>query len=100
MLFAGDDWADDHHDIELQDEAGRVLARARLPEGAAGITGLHALIGRFAGPGGKPGEVVAGSETGRGLSVMALCEAGYAVYAINPRQAARERHGRHLRRQK
>ena len=33
MLFVGDDWAEDHHDVELQDERGRVLARARLPEG-------------------------------------------------------------------
>jgi transposase len=34
-------------------------------------------------------------ETDRGLWVMALCAAGYAVYAINPRQVARyrERHG-------
>ena len=45
MLFVGDDWAEDHHDIEVQDEHGRVLARARLPEGIAGITRLHALIG-------------------------------------------------------
>ena len=50
MLFVGDDWAEDHHDIEVQDEQGRVLARARLPEGIAGITRLHALIGQFAGP--------------------------------------------------
>ena len=48
MLFVGDDWAEDHHDIEVQDEKGRVLARARLPEGIAGITRLHALIGQFA----------------------------------------------------
>ena len=32
MLFVGDDWAEDHHDIELQDEAGRVLGRAKVPE--------------------------------------------------------------------
>lgn len=45
MLFVGDDWAEDHHDVELVDEAGTVLARKRLPEGLAGVTGLHALIG-------------------------------------------------------
>jgi hypothetical protein len=44
-LFVGDDWAEDHHDVELVDEAGTVLARKRLPEGLAGVTGLHALIG-------------------------------------------------------
>ena len=95
MLFAGDDWAEDHHDIELQDEAGRVLARARLPEGIAGITRLHALIGQFAGPETEPGEVAAGIETDRGVWVMALRAAGYTVYAINPRQVSRyrERHG-------
>jgi hypothetical protein len=51
VLFAGDDWAEDHHDVEFQDEQGRVLARARLPEGIAGITRLHALVGQFADPG-------------------------------------------------
>ena len=93
--FAGDDRAEDHHDIELQDEQGQVLARARLPEGIAGITRLHALIGQFAGPDTGPDEVVVGIETDRGLWVTALRAAGYAVYAINPRQVARyrERHG-------
>jgi len=95
VLFVGDDWAEDHHDIELQDEQGRVLARARVPEGIAGITRLHALIGQFAGPGTEPGEVAVGIETDRGLWVTALRAAGYTVYAINPRQVARyrERHG-------
>ena len=95
MLFIGDDWAEDHHDIEVQDEPGRVLARARLPEGIAGITRLHALIGQFADLDIEPSEVAVGIETDRGLWVTALCAAGYTVYAINPRQVARyrERHG-------
>ena len=95
MLFAGDDWAEDHHDVELQDDQGQVLARARLPEGIAGITRMHALIGQFAGPGTEPGQVAVGIETDRGLWVTALRAAGYTVYAINPRQVARyrERHG-------
>ena len=29
-LFVGDDWAEDHHDVELMDPAGRVLAKRRL----------------------------------------------------------------------
>ena len=44
MLFVGDDWAEDHHDVEVLDEDGRRLARARLPEGIAGLTRLHELI--------------------------------------------------------
>jgi transposase len=95
VLFVGDDWAEDHHDVELQDEQGRVLARARLPEGIAGITRMHALIGQFAGPDTEPGEVAVGIETDRGLWVTALRAAGYTVYGINPRQVSRyrERHG-------
>jgi hypothetical protein len=45
-LFVGDDWAEDHHDVEVMDAAGKVLARKRLPEGVAGMTALHELIGR------------------------------------------------------
>ena len=44
MLFVGDDWAEDHHDVEIVDDDGQVLARRRLPEGLDGITRLHALI--------------------------------------------------------
>ena len=44
-LFVGDDWAEDHHDVELMDERGRVLARKRLPEGVAGMARLHELTG-------------------------------------------------------
>jgi hypothetical protein len=27
MLFVGDDWAEDHHDVEIQDENGKRLAK-------------------------------------------------------------------------
>ena len=32
MIFVGDDWAEDHHDVYLMDEAGARLASRRLPE--------------------------------------------------------------------
>ena len=48
LLFIGDDWAEDHHDIELEDETGRRLAKVRLPEGLEGITRLHALVAQHA----------------------------------------------------
>jgi transposase len=94
-LFVGDDWAEDHHDVEVMDEAGKVLARRRLPEGVAGMAGLHALIGRFVPEGPGDAEVVVGIETGRGPWVAALIAAGYIVYPVNPLQASRyrERHG-------
>jgi len=93
LLFAGDDWAEDHHDIELMDEAGRVLARARLPEGAAGMARLHAMIGEQLGDNAEAEaeEVRVGIETDRGLWVQALVAAGYVVFGVNPLQAARHR---------
>lgn len=96
MLFVGDDWAEAHHDIEIQDEAGRRLVRRRLPEGMAGIAVLHELIGQHASDGDEgvedeqadPGQVVVGIETDRGPWVAALLAAGYQVYAINPLSGA------------
>jgi transposase len=101
VLFVGDDWAEDHHDVELVDEGGRRLARARLPDGLDGLSRLHALIAEH-----RPGEwadlpaeeaarrVTIGIETDRGPWVQALLAAGYVVFAINPMQVARyrERH--------
>ena len=94
-LFAGDDWAQDHHDVELMDAAGRVLARRRLPGGVAGMARLHEMIGQQLGEDADGAEVVAGIETDRGPWVLALVAAGYTVYGVNPLQASRyrERHG-------
>jgi hypothetical protein len=101
MLFVGDDWAEDHHDIEIVSENGRRLARRRLPEGLDGVTRLHALIASV-----MPKEwaelpasdavarVKVGIETERGPWVASLVAAGYEVFAINPMSTARyrERH--------
>ena len=91
MLLVGDDWAEDHHDVEVQDETGRRLGRARLPEGIAGITQLHGLIGGFLPEDAAPEQVVVGIETDRGGWVAALVAAGYQVFAVNPLQVARYR---------
>ena len=88
-LFVGDDWAEDHHDIELMDGSGRRLAKARLPEGVAGMARLHAMIGDQVGETpDEDAEVVIGIETDRGPWVAALVAAGYTVMAVNPLQAA------------
>jgi hypothetical protein len=95
LLLVGDDWAEDHHDVEVQDETGRRLAKARLPEGITGIARLHALIGRHVGDLDSDAvQVVVGIETERGPWVQALVAAGYQMYPINPLKVARyrERH--------
>ena len=92
-LCVGDDWAEDHHDIEVMDQVGRVLVKKRLPEGVAGIGQLHELIGQFV-PADGDVEVQVGIETDRGPWVAALIAAGYTVFPVNPLQASRYR-GRH-----
>jgi transposase len=91
MIFVGDDWAEDHHDVYLIDEAGQRLAFRRLPEGLTGIGQLHELLAAHAE---EPQQAVIGIETDRGPWVGALSAAGYQVYAINPLAVARyrERH--------
>jgi hypothetical protein len=90
-LFVGDDRAEDHHDMEVMDESGRVLGRKRVPEGVAGMAQLHALVGGFAGEDPDDVQVLAGIETGRGPWPAALSSAGYLVFAVNPLQASRFR---------
>ena len=88
MLFVGDDWAEDHHDVYLMDEAGARLEARRLPEGLPGIGQLHDLIATHAE---QAGEVIVGIEKDHGLWVGALLASGYQVYAINPMAVARYR---------
>ncbi len=95
LLFVGDDWAEDHHDVELMNASGRRLAKARLPEGLAGMAKLHAMIGQALGDDIDADDVAVrvkiGIETDRGPWVQALVAAGYTVYAVNPLQASRHR---------
>src|SRR6266536_2235097 len=98
MLFVGDDWAEDHHDVEVVGEDGRRLAARRLPEGPGGIAALHALIARFVpeewaelDPLAAAARVKVGIETDRGPWVAALSAAGYEVFAINPMSVSRYR---------
>ena len=94
MLFVGDDWAEEHHDVELQDQVGRVLAKARLEEGITGIARLHELIAEHLKEDSDTAQVTIGIETDRGPWVAALVAAGYRVCAINPLQVARYRERR------
>ena len=87
-IFVGDDWAEDHHDVHVMNEAGARLGGRRLPEGLAGIEAFHLLIAAHAT---DPGEVIVGTETDHGMWVTALVASGYQLYAINPLAASRYR---------
>src|SRR5680860_1116061 len=89
MLFVGIDWAEDHHDLVVMVENGRVLATARISDDLAGVGRLHALIADHQT--GADDAVAVGIETDRGLLVTSLVAAGYEVFAVNPMVASRYR---------
>jgi len=91
QVFVGDDWAEDHHDVVLMNEAGETLASKRLPEGIDGVARFHELVATYVE---DPARVVIGIETDRGLWVEALLASGYEMYDINPYAAStyRSRH--------
>ena len=91
-LTCGIDWAEAHHDVALIDEHGVVVARSRIDTGAAGFSALLALIAEH---GGGVDDTPVAVETDKNLIVVALVEAGFTVYPINPRGIARyrERYG-------
>lgn len=94
-MFVGDDWAEDHHDVEIVDDVSRTLTRRRFPKALEGMTRLHALIAEhLLGPSGSADpapQVVEGIETERGPWAAALVAAGHRVFAINPPSSARYR---------
>ena len=87
-VFVGHDWAEAHHDVFVEDTAGRRLAAARLPEGVAGVGRFHELVAAHVE---EPSEVLVATETDRGLFVTALLAAGYEVIAVNPLSTSRYR---------
>jgi transposase len=91
VLFVGDDWAEDHHDVEVQDETGRTLKTARLPEGVDGMARFHELVAGLLPEDAEPSDVLVCIETDRGPWVRALVTVGYRVFGVNPKQAARHR---------
>jgi transposase len=88
QVFVGLDWAEDHHDVFVEDDAGKRLGGGRLPEGVEGVARFHELV---AGHVDDSADVVVATETDRGLFIGALVAAGYTVLAVNPLSTSRYR---------
>jgi transposase len=88
MLFVGIDWAETEHAACLLDVGGRVVQRLRVAHTAAGLRRLHAAIAAAAP---APAGVLVALERPHGLLVGSLLEAGYTVYALNPKSVERYR---------
>jgi len=93
MIYLGLDWAEDHHDIAVMDEAGTVLGNRQVGDTIDGVTLIHELVAAHEA---DPAQVVVGTETVRGLVPQALVAAGYSVFEINPLAASRYRDRHHL----
>ncbi len=87
MWYAGIDWADEHHDAAVIDEAGRQVATIRVGHSPEGLEKLTAFLRGI----GEPEQVACVVETNHGLLITALLEAGFAVYPVNPKTVDRRR---------
>jgi len=88
-LYCGIDWATQHHDVAVIDDDGRVIARGRVSNDAAGFAALLTLLAEAGDSAAHP--IPVGIETDRGLWVGALRETGRVIYPINPLTASRYR---------
>jgi transposase len=88
-VYCGIDWAEDHHDIALADRDGKLLARLRIGDDAAGLAELLALLAEHGDSTGD--RIPVAIETPRGLLVACLRATGRPVYPINPVAVARYR---------
>jgi transposase len=87
--YCGIDWATAHHDVAVVDAEGRVVARGRVGNDAAGFSQLLTLLAEAGDSAEHP--IPVAIETDRGLWVAALRETGRAIYPINPLAASRYR---------
>jgi transposase len=88
-VYCGIDWAEDHHDIAVVDQDGKLLARRRISDDAAGLAGLLDLLAEHGDTAGDP--VPVAIETPRGLLVACLRATGRPVCPVNPMAVARYR---------
>ena len=91
-ITCGIDWAENHHDVALVDDTGKLVAKRRISDDAQGYSRLLEL---FADAGdGTDEPIPVAVETARGLLIACLRATGRKVYSINPMAVARyrERH--------
>jgi transposase len=88
-VFCGIDWAEDHHDVALVDAEGKLVAKRRIDDDAAGFAALLHLLAAAGDSGEEP--IPVAIETSRGLLVSCLRSTGRDVFAINPMAVSRYR---------
>ncbi|PNE39955.1 IS110 family transposase [Streptomyces noursei] len=88
-ITCGIDWAENHHDVALVDEAGQLVAKRRVNDDAEGY---RQLLGMLAEAGDSLQDPIpVAVETACGLLFACLRATGRKVYSINPMAVARYR---------
>lgn len=88
-VYCGLDWAEHHHDAALVDDAGKLLAKKRITDDAAGYRLLLELLAEHGATPQNP--IPVAIETSHGLLVATLRTGSRQIYAVNPLSAARYR---------
>ncbi len=83
-VFVGFDWASDHHDVVVVNQAGKIVEDFRFDDTAEGWQLLKKKLSNHP-------HVAVAIETSSGATVERLLEGGYAVYPVNPKAAKRYR---------
>jgi len=91
MWYAGIDWADQHHDAVVIDEAGKRVGTTRVAHSAEGLDTLVTFLKGIGDVTAHPDHLACIIETNRGLLITALLEAGLPVYPVNPKTVDRHR---------
>lgn len=81
-VFCGIDWSERHHDVAVVDGDGRLVAKRRIADSAAGFAELLELLDDAGGCEQDP--IPVAIETPRGLLVAALRATGRKVYRDQP----------------
>jgi hypothetical protein len=88
MIYVGIDWADEHHDISIVNEAGEKISKFRFKNDYEGFSKLLFKIRSLENDKEK---VAISIETTNGLLVEYLLDSGYTIYPVNPMAADRAR---------
>ena len=89
QMWCGIDWAERHHDVAVINDLGRLVAKIRISDDAAGFRQLLDLLATHREPSADP--VPVAIETAKGLLPAALRAAGFELYSINPLAVSRYR---------
>ena len=83
MLYAGIDWADQHHDTLVLDETGRQMGSIRVDHTPEGLAKLNTFLEKLTGP--DKEQVACIVETNHGLAHCVLCwrQAGPSTRSIH-----------------